>query len=121
MAGNYQSALEAAGCVVHVFKEFGSYQGKWYAYVTHNQETGFITGWYGSCSGCDAFEAEFDYNGNDPVKLAEFGKTYLPVQDIAPVIEEVKKDMLYDSDAEEVYQWILKIMGFFGPNQGSIT
>lgn len=56
----YKLALEMAGATVHVFEEFGSYQGDWLAKVTYKSKTGWINGWYGSCSGCDAFQAEFD-------------------------------------------------------------
>lgn len=55
----YSEALEKAGCNIIAFKEFGSYQGTWLAFVEYNGEKGIIEGYYGSCSGCDAFEAEF--------------------------------------------------------------
>lgn len=67
---SYQRALEAAGATVHDFTEFGSYQGTWLARVTFNGTTGWIEGSYGSCSGCDAFEAEFGY-GELPEKVGE--------------------------------------------------
>ena len=59
---SYQEALEAAGATVHAFEFFGSYQGDWWAKVTYNGETGWVHGSYGSCSGCDAFEAEFGFS-----------------------------------------------------------
>ena len=62
---SYSEALKAAGAEVHEFNEFGSYQGDWWAKVTYNEQTGWVTGSYGSCSGCDAFEAEFGYSGHD--------------------------------------------------------
>lgn len=61
---SYCEAMEAAGATVHQYEEFGSYQGDWYAKVTYKGETGWVHGWYGSCSGCDSFQAEFDYNSN---------------------------------------------------------
>lgn len=61
---SYRYALEAAGAVVHAFEEFGSYQGDWFAKVTHNGVTGWVTGSFGSCSGCDAWSAEFDCYDN---------------------------------------------------------
>lgn len=99
----YREAMEAAGATVHSYQEFGSYQGDWWADVTVNGERGFVHGSYGSCSGCDAFQAEFsysdngkcathryDYSDNHPdcpscdeaareyqTKLAEFGKGYI--------------------------------------------
>lgn len=61
----YQSALEAAGATVHVFEQFGSYQGDWWAKVTlPDGRKGWISGAYGSCSGCDAFEGEFGYSAH---------------------------------------------------------
>lgn len=59
---SYETAMEKAGATIHLFKAFGSYQGDWYALVTWRGETGWIQGSYGSCSGCDAFEAEFGYS-----------------------------------------------------------
>ena len=59
----YKEALEAAGAKVHAFEEFGSYQGDWWAFVTlADGKTGWIHGYYGSCSGCDAFEGEFGWH-----------------------------------------------------------
>lgn len=59
----YTYALETAGAIVHQDWTFGSYQGEWMAHVTlPDGRTGVIMGYYGSCSGCDAFEAEFGYD-----------------------------------------------------------
>lgn len=69
----YSEALEKAGCKILDFKEFGSYQGTWLAFVEYNGEKGIVEGSYGSCSGCDAFQAKFDY-GDEPTE--ENGKYY---------------------------------------------
>lgn len=98
---SYEQAMSAAGATVLAFQQFGDYQGTWYARVFYLGETGWVSGSYGSCSGCDAFEGEFGYNEHDqceehhykkrPVscaacddaeeayrrKLADFGRTYL--------------------------------------------
>lgn len=104
---HYEFALVTAGAKVHAFESFGSYQGDWWALVTHNGKTGWVNGTYGSCRGCDAFYAQFDYMGHDvetedplefkqwhypdengftdgcpqceniKIRLAEFGLTYL--------------------------------------------
>ena len=74
---SYQRALEAAGARIIAFEEFGSYQGTWVARVEYGGETGWVIGSYGSCSGCDAFEAEFGWSDPDEDELAAFGKTYL--------------------------------------------
>lgn len=69
----YSETLEAAGAKVLAFNEFGSYQGDWAALVEYNGETGFVFGSYGSCSGCDAFEAEFGWSDKPAM---EDGKYY---------------------------------------------
>lgn len=69
----YETALEKAGCKIIDFKEFGSYQGTWLAFVEHEGQKGIVEGSYGSCSGCDSFQAEFSYN-EPPVE--ENGRYY---------------------------------------------
>jgi hypothetical protein len=56
---SYEGALQAAGAEVLAFERFGSYQGDWWAKVRHKDTVGWINGSFGSCSGCDAIEAEF--------------------------------------------------------------
>jgi hypothetical protein len=58
---SYKLALEAAGATVFAFERFGSYQGDWLAKVEYNGRRGWVKDYYGSCSGCDAFQAEFGY------------------------------------------------------------
>lgn len=73
---NYEMTLEKAGARIIAFKEFGSYQGTWLALVENNGETGIIEGSYGSCSGCDACQAEFD-EWNQPIeKNGKYYKDY---------------------------------------------
>lgn len=57
----YCEAMEAAGAEVLAYQEFGSYQGDWWAKVSFEGSTFWVHGAYGSCSGCDAFQAEFNY------------------------------------------------------------
>ena len=65
--GDYGLLLERAGATVLAFKAFGSYQGDWFAKVEWMRPGDFtpqvlwVTGAFGSCSHCDAFEAEFGY------------------------------------------------------------
>lgn len=77
---SYQQALEATGVKVLAFEETGDYQGTWFA-LTDNKEFPIVIGDYGSCSGCDAFEAEFGYSySDDPSfesRLKTFGQSYL--------------------------------------------
>lgn len=72
----YQSSLEAAGAKVIDTKYAGSYQGTWGSIVEYNGKKGLVTGAYGSCSGCDAFEAEFAWGGLDCSHNPETGKYY---------------------------------------------
>jgi len=93
----YVAALTAAGCNVLEFETTGSYQGEWYALVEYEyeDEVGLIEGSYGSCSACDAFEAEFGYWDNEKdnyqERLVNFGKTYLPVMPIDIRICDLEK------------------------------
>ena len=108
---SYQQALEAAGATVHVFQEFGSYQGDWWAKVTFNGKTGWIHDYYGSCSGCDAFEAEFGWNDeeNDDYqeRLAKFGKEYLDeILDQETAEAKAAEALSWDLDAEEMVKFV---------------
>lgn len=112
---SYESALIAAGCKIVEFKNFGSYQGDWYAMVEVGGEKGILTGSYGSCSGCDAFEAELGWgdekSGDYQKRLCDFGKTYLPAMPSDHFIAPVKKSL--DSshgcnDEEDILEFLLK-------------
>lgn len=73
----YSSALRAAGADVIDFKQIGSYQGTWGAIVDFQGQRSLVTGYYGSCSGCDAFEAQFGYTYSEcPVFVENTGKYY---------------------------------------------
>jgi hypothetical protein len=64
-ASPYQGLLERAGAKVLAFDYFGDYQGTWVAKVEHAGVVKWVIGAYGSCSGCDAFEAEFGSGYHD--------------------------------------------------------
>jgi hypothetical protein len=58
------------------YHEFGSYQGEWLL-VSKDDDNYFIyKGYYGSCSGCDPFQAEFGWNDVTREKAEEFAKNY---------------------------------------------
>ena len=135
MSGDYVTALKAAGAEVHEFKEFGSYQGEWFALVTANGQRGWIQGSFGSCSGCDAFEAEFGWKCdpycNDHLyderkdcpachaaregydqKLREFGRPYVEGMQTADEILKVLDDHAsWDDESREAAQWIRSLEG----------
>lgn len=50
----------AAGANVIDTKYAGSYQGTWGSVVEYQGKKGLVTGSFGSCSSCDAFEGEFN-------------------------------------------------------------
>lgn len=58
----YSEALEKAGAKVIDFRETGDYQGTWGAVVEYKDKKALVIGSYGSCSGCDAFQAEFGWD-----------------------------------------------------------
>lgn len=80
----YSETLEAAGAKVLDYKEFGNYQGDWAALVEYKGEKGIVFGSYGSCSGCDAFQAEFDFSDEAPIeKDGKYYKTYWDDEEIS--------------------------------------
>lgn len=119
----YQQALEAAGAKVLQFEQFGSYQGEWFALVEFNGERGWVNGWYGSCSGCDAFEGEFGWSDDEGCeahryrrvaecancdaakadwhrRLVDFGATYLGTLLTQEQAEaHAGRDLEWDADA----------------------
>lgn len=56
---SYELTLKKAGAEILLYESFGSYQGDWWAKVKYNGIVGWVHGSYGSCSGCDSYEATF--------------------------------------------------------------
>jgi hypothetical protein len=114
---SYREALEAAGAEVLAFKEFGSYQGDWIAKVSYEGDTFFIRDYYGSCSGCDAFEAEVGYDFNPDrteytQRVAAFGKEYLEPSarlTYEQVLAKASENISWDSDAEDMVKFVESI------------
>lgn len=117
----YQSALQAAGANVLEFQGFGSYQGEWYALVEYNGIRGWVSGSFGSCSHCDAFEAEFGYTREvydpsvdeyipDPTyqdRMAAFGREYLErIMSDQVALNQAARDLSWDYDAEAMVKFI---------------
>lgn len=130
---DYREALEFAGATVHDYEAFGSYQGDWLAKVTYEGKTGWIKGSYGSCSGCDALQAEFGYESHtckeeeyyDPLygdegfregcpecqklkqKMINFGQSYLdPILTQEEVEKVVSENLDWDMEAEEMLKYV---------------
>lgn len=106
----YQEALEAAGVTVHAFEQFGSYQGDWIAHVTYGKQTGYIFGSFGSCSGCDAFQAEFGSRWKDPAtdaQLAAFAAEYLDaIVPFANALVTASVNLSWDFEAKAMVAWV---------------
>jgi hypothetical protein len=117
----YRESLEAAGAKVVTFRNFGDWEGSWWALVMYNGETGWASGGFGSCSGCDAFESEFDTRywnkkGHDNPEyreaLVKFGRSYLDhlmTQEEAELDAEADAD--WDLDADLMLLWLQQFRG----------
>lgn len=109
---SYQEALEAAGATVEIYKEFGSYQGEWVAKIGSDK---WVLGSYGSCSGCDAFEQEFDYSDTKKPdyqeRLASFGKSYLDSSyTTKELIEYFKRAESYDEGSCDAIKFLTQYL-----------
>ena len=117
----YMSALEAAGATVLAYKEFGTYQGEWYAYVEYQGQRGWIEGSYGSCTMCDAFEAEFGYGYDDEIdaadfdaRLKSFGESYLPpAESSVNILKYLDEAEEWDEAPREAAYWIRSIEALY--------
>jgi len=92
----YSKALEAAGCKVLDFQEFGSYQGDWLAFVEYNGERGIVEGSYGSCSGCDSFLAEFDFCDDPTESNGKYYKSYRTYNEEEKITKEEYENLLLE-------------------------
>ena len=112
---DYEDAFAAVpGVIVEWCEKFGSYQGRLAAKLRIDGQEGprYIIDYYGSCSGCDSFEAEFGWS-NDPTpeRLASFGGPYV---EAAMTLDEVLAELMpkpgqwYDTDDKEILDRVLK-------------
>lgn len=110
--GGYEAALQAAGVVVEGFENFGSYKGAWWAKVkAPDGKSYFVEGSFGSCSYCDAFEAEFGWDAEEQPDYAErmrrFGLEYLDnALTKEQALAKASKDIEWDLDAKDMVEWI---------------
>jgi len=106
---SYETAFAAVpDCQVVWAEYFGSYQGRFLAKIIYKGETLFLHDWYGSCSGCDSFEAEFglddDSKPDYQERLAAFGLPYvesaLPLENILATLRKEASD--WDDEIKEM-------------------
>lgn len=116
-ADDYDAALWATGVKVLGSERFGSYQGDWWALVEfQNRERYFINGSFGSCSVCDAFQAQFESGSgfDEPQdrpdylhRLKAFGREYLTdCRTYEQAMEEAATNESWDLEAGAVIAWI---------------
>lgn len=111
-AYGYEAALWSTGVKVLGWKSFGSYQGDWLAHVEFpNGERYFIKDYYGSCSGCDAFESDMGYADEEAPdylhRLKDFGRRYLNDCMTKEQAEKaVSENIEWDSEAPEMLEWV---------------
>ena len=103
----YILALRAVGFEVIDFEEFGSYQGDLLVFVRLNGVYGFIIEQFGSCGGCDSFQA--DCKDNTPESLQAFGKQYLDaMKSYDQAFAYVSKHSDWDQEALKMKEWVQK-------------
>lgn len=133
---SYKEALKLAGNTeVHLYEQYGSYQGRWLALVTHEGKTGWLIEYYGSCSGCDPFESKLGYSGHehpdnkwfDPFwdekgfdsscgrctifkkSVVEFAEGYFErIKTRKEALGELQREMEWDPEAREMIEFIQK-------------
>lgn len=127
---SYEKAIELAGAEILACEYFGSYQGDWYAKVKYNGKVGWVVGSYGSCTGCDAFQAEFGWDTHkhidnmyyDPIdygfkdgceecdilkkRLIAFGKVYLDDMITQDEAEQQALKNSWDMSCEEIIAYL---------------
>jgi hypothetical protein len=118
---SYSDALTLAGGEVLNFRYFGSYSGRWYAQVSYEGEVGWVSDSFGSCTVCDAFQADLGHLSDHPdydKYVADFGRTYLEALLPAEHFLKELRDRLgeyagcyVDTEAEDAIEWIEKIEG----------
>jgi hypothetical protein len=104
----YERAIALNGAEVLACKYFGSYQGDWWCLVLYEGKMGWVTGAFGSCSGCDAYLNEFAYEEPSVEQLKEFGKSYLDViLTLEQAIKEASQNIDWDGEAQEMVQFLI--------------
>lgn len=106
----YEELLEDICEEVYCYKEFGSYQGDWFAKVKYNKKICWIHGWYGSCCCCDWLQSQ-DFTEDDDIIKQNFITQYLEPSMIFTQEEaenEASKNIDWDYEAEAVLTFIKK-------------
>jgi len=126
---SYIEAMERAGAAVKDSEYFGSYQGEILAHVEYDGLDGFVAVSYGSCSGCDWYEAEVPYQrgcyehryderpdtcddcarvqANIDSIIVKIGESILDgIMSADAMIAELSKRAEWDSEARGMIAWV---------------
>lgn len=87
---------------------YGSYQGEFLCSIIKDGEYLLIHDWYGSCSGCDAFEAELghgDVAREDAINFAEsYINSAIPRHKMIEFLEKEVSDDSWCTEKKEMLQ-----------------
>lgn len=92
-----------------LLQQFGSYQGEWLMLTKAPAEYKVYKGWYGSCSGCDSYEATFSWD-QKPTRSAakDFAKDYpsfieIPFPTMRNLVEAGTLAKLFPANVRDSY------------------
>ena len=106
----YRAAIEAAGAEVLDELSTGSYQGTYLFYVNYNGQKGVVEAWYGSCTFCDSYQAEFGWDDPSPERLAAFGQGYLDdIQEPEALLKKYGEQAEWDMEAGEIVSFLKRL------------
>lgn len=118
---DYHLALHMTGVKVLAYETFDDYQGTWLAHIEFpNGERYFIHDYYGSCSGCDEFQArdimerkynydtgQYEENLAYAHELRDFGREYLTnCMTEEQTLAKTSENLSWDHDAEKMVTWV---------------
>src|SRR5688572_4123319 len=88
------------------YHEFGGYTGEWLLVATNEAETYHLyKGWYGSCSGCDAYEDMFDSSPtkDEAVKFATDYPSFIevPLSTMRNLVESGRLATIFPANVRE--------------------
>jgi hypothetical protein len=88
-----------------LYHQFGSYQGEWLMLTKGDGEYKVYKDSYGSCSGCDAYEAESPKSLSEAKKFAEAYKSFIevPVATMRNLVEAGTLKKIFPANVKDTY------------------
>lgn len=116
---SYKQSLLSTGHTVLEYAEFGDYSGSWYSIVAIKDYSILVGGQFGSCTGCDSFLAEFEYDLEPGTpeyeeKLKSFGLKLLnnPLS-VEVELKQAISDSAWDLDSVKKSEWLSRVKNTF--------